>query len=141
MSNSIKLSPKHGVNPSLCVCFFCGKSKGIALMGRIGDGRKGEDIEAPRECVMDYEPCDECASVMSQGVSLIEVSETQPSDNRPPMNAEGNKKVYPLGGLMVLRPEAVERMFNMQMDAGQCVFVDSEIMKKLREMQKQAEAE
>lgn len=138
MSNGIKLSPKHGVNPSLCVCFFCGKHKGIALMGKIGDLRKGEDIEAPRECVLDYEPCDECASIMSQGVSLIEVSETQPRDNRPPMNAEG---IYPLGGLMVLRPEAVERMFNMKMDAGQCVFVDSEIMKKLQEMQKQVEAE
>lgn len=43
--SSIKLSPKHGVNPTIPVCFFCGKPKNeIALMGRMG-GK--EDIEAP----------------------------------------------------------------------------------------------
>ena len=53
MSNSIKISPKYGVNPSLINCFFCGESKGIALMGKLKN-----DAEAPKECVMDYEPCD-----------------------------------------------------------------------------------
>lgn len=43
--SSIKISPKHGVNPTIPVCFFCGKPKNeIALMGRMG-GK--EDIEAP----------------------------------------------------------------------------------------------
>lgn len=51
--SSIKISPKHGVNPTIPVCFFCGKPKNeIALMGRMG-GK--EDIEAPRNLVLDEE--------------------------------------------------------------------------------------
>ena len=83
MSNSIKLSNKYGVNPTICKCFFCGADKYIALLGQIGDRRKHEDIEAPKSCVMDYEPCDECQEYMKQGVTLIEVSDTQPKDKRP----------------------------------------------------------
>ena len=36
MSDSIKISPKHGVNPTIPRCFFCGKEKNmVALLGRI----------------------------------------------------------------------------------------------------------
>ena len=69
MSKGIKVSEKYGLNPSICKCFFCGADKGIALLGQIGDRRKHEDIEAPRECIMDYEPCDECTNNMKQGVT------------------------------------------------------------------------
>lgn len=32
--SGIKLSPKYGVNPTIPVCFWCGKEKNeIALMG------------------------------------------------------------------------------------------------------------
>lgn len=126
---SIKLSEKHGVNPSMCQCFFCGETKGIALMGKL----KG-DAEAPRQCVLDYEPCEKCQSMMNQGVTLIEVSETQPLDGRPPVKAQGGREVYPLGSWLVMRPDAVKRLFNADMSAGQCVFVDSEIIKRLNEM-------
>lgn len=35
--SSIKVSPKYGVNPTIPVCFFCGKPKNeIALMGEDG---------------------------------------------------------------------------------------------------------
>lgn len=61
MSKRIKLSEKYGVNPTIPVCFWCGESKNeIALLGRLGDARKGEDIEAPKNMVLDYEPCDKC---------------------------------------------------------------------------------
>ena len=57
MSKSIKLSEKYGVNPTIPVCFFCGIPKNeIALLGHIGDKRKGEDFEAPHCVVLDYEP-------------------------------------------------------------------------------------
>ena len=57
----ILLSPKHGLNPTIPICFWCGEEKNeIALMGRIGDARKGEDFEAPMHAVLDYEPCDKC---------------------------------------------------------------------------------
>lgn len=66
----IILSPKHGVNPSLLKCFWCGKDKGVALLGRL----KG-DAEAPREIIPDPEPCDACKAAMAKGVTLLEVSD------------------------------------------------------------------
>ena len=40
--DSILLSPKHGVNPTIPVCFWCGREKNeVALMGYL-KGRGGE---------------------------------------------------------------------------------------------------
>ena len=120
---SIRLSEKHGVNPTMCQCFFCGEVKHIALMGKLKN-----DAEAPMSCVMDYEPCEECQKKMSQGVALIEVSETQPSDKRPPLKAEGGREVYPLGRWCVIKPDAFSDMTSQSWSAGQKCFVDSEVM-------------
>ena len=63
--DSILLSPKHGVNPTIPVCFWCGREKNeVALMGYL-KGRGGEDIAAPMHMVIDYEPCDECRQNMA----------------------------------------------------------------------------
>ena len=130
MSNSIRISPKHGVNPTIPVCFFCGKTKNeIALLGKIGG--RNEDLEAPRECILDYEPCEECQGHMRNGVTLIEVSDRQPSDGRPALTAQNNQKVYPLGGWCVIKPEAFSRMTNTEWSAGQKCFVDSEVLKNI----------
>ena len=122
--NSIKLSEKHGVNPTLCQCFFCGESKYIALLGKL----KG-DKEAPKECIMDYEPCDKCQENMSQGVTLLEVSDQQPSDNRPPMKAQGGVDVYPLGRWCVVEEHSgFFKNIPQEVHKGDKLFVDSEIM-------------
>ena len=71
MSDKIRLSQKHGVNPSLDTCFFCGEPKGIALFGKL----KG-DAEAPRSVLLNYEPCEKCKAVMAQGTTVISVSIT-----------------------------------------------------------------
>lgn len=86
MSNKgIKLSPKYGVNPTIPICFFCGEEKNeIALMGHIGDGRKREDIEAPKHMILDYEPCACCQEKFSHGVLIVEVNSYPNSDNQPP---------------------------------------------------------
>ena len=123
---SIRLSEKHGVNPTLCQCFFCGEVKHIALMGKL----KG-DVEAPHQCVMDYEPCDKCKEQMSLGVTLIEVSDRQPSDGRPPLKAENNVEVYPLGRFAVVKAEAFSQMTNREWKAGQKCFVDSEVIENV----------
>lgn len=120
--SSIRLSEKHGVNPSMCKCFFCGEVKGIALMGKL----KG-DVEAPHECIVDYDPCDTCREKMSLGVTLIEVSQEQPKDKRPALKAQGGIEVYPVGGWAVVRPEAFSQMTNQQWSAGMKAFVDSEV--------------
>ena len=31
----IKLSPKHGLNPSMDLCFWCGEPKGVILCGHM----------------------------------------------------------------------------------------------------------
>ena len=117
MSNSIKLSPKHGVNPTIPVCFFCGEDKNeIALLGHIGDLRKHEDIEAPMRMVLDYEPCDHCKEMFSQGVLVIEVTRTPLPDNRPPIA----KGAYPTGRHVVVR----KGVLNFEGD--KCLMLDNE---------------
>ena len=77
MSNSIKLSPQYGVNPTIPICFWCGEERGeIAMLGRLGDGRQGEDIQAPMRMVIDYEPCAACQSKMAEGFTVIEATRT-----------------------------------------------------------------
>lgn len=61
---SIRLSKKHGVNPSLIKCPICKKEYGIALFGRL----KGDE-EAPKTVEGDL--CDECKQ---KYVTVIEVS-------------------------------------------------------------------
>jgi len=104
MSKDIKLSPKYGVNPTIPVCFFCGEERNeIALLGRIGDGRKGEDIEAPRRMVLDYEPCDKCKEQMARGITMIGVvREDEVPDNRPPIISSNGENLYPTGSWCVV---------------------------------------
>ena len=78
----IRLSPKYGLNPTIPVCFFCGKQKNeIALLGRISNRKRvrtawggsseqvfDSDVEAPRNMILDYEPCDECKEKFKEGV-------------------------------------------------------------------------
>ena len=107
MSKSIKLSPKHGVNPCMPVCFFCGETKNeIALLGHIGDGRKGEDFEAPMKAVLDYVPCEECQKKFAEGVLLIEVTQTPTYIGMPIA-----ENAYPTGRYVVVKPEALNGDF------------------------------
>lgn len=134
--SSIKMSPKYGVNPTISVCFFCGKPKNeIALMGKIGG--RGKDLEAPRNMVLDYEPCDECKEMMSKGVALIVVSDKQPEDKRPPMTAQGDQKVYPLGGMLVIKSEAFSQMTGQQFSDGDKCFIDEELYHQLQQSAEQ----
>lgn len=55
MSKGIRISEKHGVNPSITICPICGKDTGIALLGKL----KGDE-EAPRKIIGDL--CDDCIS-------------------------------------------------------------------------------
>lgn len=75
--SSIRLSEKHGVNPTIGVCFFCGEhTNEIAMLGRL----KG-DAEAPREMVLSYKPCDACEKLFEQGTVILEVVPSSESEN------------------------------------------------------------
>lgn len=73
--DSILLSPKHGVNPSITHCEICGKEIGIALLGKLKD-----DAEAPRDVALGL--CDDCQKVMdAEGVIVIEVRDGETGGN------------------------------------------------------------
>lgn len=94
---SIKLSPQHGVNPSLSTCFYCGGDKNELIL----PGRLKGDVEAPRKAVRNMEPCDQCKHFMERGVILIEVDEAKTTDRNNP---------YRAGGWCVIKDEAIARI-------------------------------
>lgn len=98
---SIRISEKHGLNPSMDICFFCGEAKGIALFGKM----KG-DKEAPRNVLLNYEPCDKCKEAMAQGTTIIEVV-TEDNGNMPIQDG-----IYPTGRWCVVRKQAAMNLFN-----------------------------
>jgi hypothetical protein len=125
MSRGIKLSPKHGVNPSISVCFWCGKQKNaIVLLGKL----KG-DAKAPKEAVFDYEPCDECREGMSRGVSIIEAVQTR-EESKTGLPAMING-VYPTGRMVVMNTEAFNRYFQKDSKSGDKICMLPEDFEKL----------
>jgi hypothetical protein len=94
----IRLSEKHGVNPSMSICFFCGKEKNELIL----PGRLKGDREAPRKAVWNYEPCDECRKLMKEGVMVCIVK-----DGSNPENP------FRTGRLLVIRDDDAKRIFNV----------------------------
>ena len=136
MSKGIEISPKHGLNPTIPVCFWCGKEKNeIALLGRIREKEtrktawggqttsvRNNDVQAPPRMVIDYEPCDECKKMWESGVAVLEAQETPTMPNQP----EIQKGIYPTGRLVVVTVEGADRVFpqHAPWSKGQKVFVD-----------------
>lgn len=103
MSDGIKISKKHGVNPTMAICAWCGEHKGeIALLGELPG-----DVKAPREAIVDYEPCDKCKEQWTKGVVYIEVSEEPQMPNQP----EITEGLYPTGTLVVVAEDALDDGF------------------------------
>ena len=129
MGNAIKVSPKYGLNPTIPVCFWCGKERGeIALMGRMGNARKHEDLEAPRYAIIDFEPCDECKKKMATGFTLMEVT-TTPNEY---CTAAIRSGAYPTGRYVVANPDAVKRWFGDESaSAGGKAFLESSVFQKM----------
>lgn len=89
---SIKLSKKHGVNPSLLICPICGKELSIVLLGRL----KGDE-KAPMT-IKGQELCEDCKKLY---VTIVEVeSET----NRKPT---GRRCFMPKEALNVECPKGI----------------------------------
>lgn len=102
MSNDIKLSPKYGLNPTIPICFWCGQEKDeVALMGKLGDSRKGEDIEAPKHCIVNYDPCDKCKELFDKGIHVIGVTNQPIVKGMYPMVDDGKQTLYPTGSMFV----------------------------------------
>lgn len=132
MAKNITLSPKHGLNPTIPVCAWCGEPKNeIALMGRIKTDVRGEDPEAPMHCVLDYEPCEHCAEQWATGVVVLEATTRRPTPYRPPIQKNGDDEIYPTMRYVVIKPEAAERLFNGQFNAGQRILLEDEAFENI----------
>lgn len=104
-NDSITLSPQHGVNPSIPICFWCGKEKNeIALMGLL----KG-DIQAPKNALLDFVPCDTCKANMDQGIRLMETIDHPHADmpTLPPVQPG----LWLTGHYMVVTEDAIKTIF------------------------------
>lgn len=128
MSKSVNLSPNHGVNPTIPICFWCGEPKNeIALLGKL----KG-DAEAPMYMVFDYEPCDKCKEFIEQGIQLIGSTVEPAYPGMPPIaknekgNPEGDHFLYPDRSFVVVREEFIREFLSEEPQE----FIDSVIEKK-----------
>ena len=100
----IKLSEKHGLNPSMGMCFWCGEeSKEIVLCGRL----KGY-AKAPRKMFVGYDPCDKCTDNMSTGITLLEAVEHPNFGGQPSITKNG---LFPTGRWAVLDEDMVQHVF------------------------------
>ena len=98
----IILDPEKGVDPMLSYCFICNKEKNELILA----GVKGKRIrhsagvsQDARGVCFNKEPCDECKSIMEQGVIFISVKDGESGENP-----------YRTGGWCALTLEAAERM-------------------------------
>lgn len=126
MSRDIRLSPKHGVNPSVTMCPCCGKDTGIALNGLM----KG-DAEAPRNMV-DRGPCEKCSTEFEDfkmvGFVIFVISD----EYDRAVAKDPKTPPWPFfHSLNVIKHEAAERMFeNMDLSKG-CAFMPLSVAKSI----------
>lgn len=115
---TIRLSPEHGLNPSVALCYFCQEPKGLALLGAMSPARRDRlfgpghkspmdtptSAEAPRQATYDEEPCDACKKLMELGVILISYD--------PAQSGEDPRNPWRTGGWCVVRDDGVRRLLD-----------------------------
>lgn len=98
MSKNILLSQKHGLNPSLDCCFYCGEAKGLAILGRLPG-----DKEAPRNIVTSLEPCDACKLKFEHASLIIEADlDSNPTGRWLAIPKESIKEASPKPAYFIL---------------------------------------
>jgi hypothetical protein len=103
------LHKKHGANPSMTQCFYCGKGKEILLVGASTGKFKEAGVAVSKDGkmpmyagVFDMEPCDECKGYMEQGILLISVRDG--TEDRGP-------DAYRTGGWVVVKDKPFKECF------------------------------
>jgi CRISPR/Cas system-associated protein Cas10 (large subunit of type III CRISPR-Cas system) len=96
MNDSIRLSPKHGVNPGIDQCPICGNDVGIVLFGLLPN-----DKEAPHKSVITNTVCQQCNEHMKIGIIAIEADTSLTTDRRNP---------YRTGRIFVLKESAIKKL-------------------------------
>jgi hypothetical protein len=115
---SITLSPKHGVNPSILHCQCCGKEYGIGLAGRLKD-----DAEAPKDVMYGF--CDDCQKVIDQGgVMIVEVADGEGEKN--PKNPYRTGRIVGCSKQYKERNKITTPMIYMEQSMFQAIFGEVE---------------
>ena len=124
----IKLSPKHGVNPTLAVCAWCGEETGeVVLLGKLPN-----DEEAPRHMVFGYEPCPKCAEQWNKGIAFIEVEPLSVDSPKMPISVQNGIRYVPTGRLAVLTEEGTNNVLKEKdKKAGDRLLMDKETFETL----------
>lgn len=117
----IRLSEKHGANPSIDVCFFCGKDKSVIMFGRLKD-----DAKAPKRVVSGYVPCPECMKKMQEGRAIIEVTTV---DNGMIPITTTPAKAWATGRWCVIKREDAKVLFSDNSDKP--LLLEEQLFKKL----------
>ena len=115
MCKSIKLSKKHGVNPTIPICFWCGEEKNeVVLLGELKD-----DAEASKNMIVDYEPCDACKELFSKGIQIIGVVDQPVVDGMFPIIVNDDVELYPTGSMLLVSEDFIVRFSaaNVEHDA------------------------
>jgi hypothetical protein len=115
MEDSIRLHPKHGLNPTIPICFFCGRPRNEVVL--LGAAYKDEAL---MEMCIDKTPCDECKALMKEGVMLISVKNN--SDHENP---------YRTGAIVVVFDEAAREAFGDAVVESRFAFVEDAAWDKL----------
>lgn len=74
----IRVDPKHGTDPALRCCFWCGEPKDVLLFGKMrSETKKAFKLRelcprAPHKVIVDHEPCAACVEIMSRGICFME---------------------------------------------------------------------
>lgn len=128
--SGLKVSEEHGLNPTIPVCFWCGKDKGeVVLLGKL----KG-DREAPMKSILDIQPCPECRKKWDEaidkgGVLMFEYTE-QPYEYYKDLGEDRVRSLinlhreagiandhYPnavfTGRMLAVKEEAFDKMFDL----------------------------
>lgn len=111
----INLSPKHGVNPVLLSCFFCGGDAGLMMVGKVSrkklidqmgidpsmiDGH-GDDVTI-RGRICDGSICSRCEEVKEKAIFIVQVRDGEEGERKNPFRT---------GKMVAIKEEAAERMF------------------------------
>lgn len=98
--------PRMGV--ALTKCYFCGEGHQIVLNTLLTAGL-ARQVEEMNGKIIDMTPCPKCEEMMKQGVILIVIDE---SKSDPGWNKERLPNPYRAGHFVVVRDEAIKRLFN-----------------------------
>lgn len=116
MSRGIRLSKKHGANPTIAICAWCNEPTGeVVLVGQLPG-----DAEAPKEMIVSYEPCDKCREKWEQGVACIEVDTVPVNATQPPIR----DNLYPTGRVVVAQSDRLSEILEREFNNGERAIVD-----------------